>query len=113
MSWFRNFIGRAEHVAVAVEGDIAHIAEDDWQKINRKVAAFEADITRTVDHLFYKVPRMGKLGVHVESQGHFNEDGTGKTTIVITSTATPIPVTAVASDVPVEAPPATETPPQT
>ena len=89
MSWLRNLIGDAEHVAGAIEREAASLSG----AANKKVAALEADL---VKHLANAKKALGKdfvkLGLHLESRGHFNDDGSGEATIKITSTTVAVPV---------------------
>jgi hypothetical protein len=84
MSWYRNLIGKAENVAASIEKDIAKEAS----ALHRAVAAGEKAVVTEISKLFTDVK--SELGIHVESQGHFNPDGTGQATVKIVSTSVPI-----------------------
>lgn len=95
MSWSRNLIGDAEHVGKVIEQAVEH----EYGAINKKVATLEAEAAKELAKGFKAAGNdLVKFGLHIESQGHFNDDGTGTATIKITSAVVPIP----APDAPVE-----------
>jgi len=93
MSWGRNFIGDVKHVAKMGEAAIANALKSANNEVNVKVAALETELTKVLGEAFEasgkKVDALGNaltaLGLHIESSGHFNADGSGSGTIKITS----------------------------
>jgi hypothetical protein len=96
MSWFRNLIGDVKHVAASVEKEAVTAVKNGDNAVNVKVAELEKDFVKKLGEGFEvagkKVDELGNalnaLGVHIESNGHFDAGGVGTATIKITSAIT-------------------------
>jgi len=102
MSWFTQIEGDVKTVAEKIVAE----AERVEGKIAKAVKAAEKSVVGEIEKLIGEAGLDIKdVRVKVESNGHFNSDGTGSAVITINST--PAPVAAPAPEVA----PAPETPP--
>jgi hypothetical protein len=98
MSWGRNFIGGIKNVVVQAEIDAKRLlgyAENVGSEAQKHALAAEHALAEaekeTVRRLGLAFEAGGsvlyELGAHIESNGHFNADGTGTAMIKITTAA--------------------------
>jgi hypothetical protein len=111
MSWFRKLIGEAEQVAKTAEEAIKR----EGTMVNKAFASVEAGIAYDIKSAFSKSPlaKTHSIGVHIDSQGHFDEYGQGNAVIKIEAQAMPLPepiAAPIAEPTPEPKPPGEEPP---
>jgi hypothetical protein len=93
MSWFRNLIGKSEHVAAVIEADAEKLVSD-FDAVNKAVAKAEASIVR----------ELKGWNVHIRSQGHIDKTSGGEATITISVSHDAEKLAAATAPVPASAP---------
>jgi len=94
MSWNRNMIGDVKHVIAMIDDEGKKIIGRGESGVSTAMVALESGVAKVIGKSFEsdgkKIDAAGNaltaLGVHVESMGHFNFDGSGSCTIKISST---------------------------
>ena len=98
MSWGRNFIAGVKAIVAMTEAEVKKLVDYGENAVNTEAAKLENGFCKALGEAFEAVGKkvsadgsaITELGVHIESAGHFNPDGSGKMTLTVTSAVNPV-----------------------
>jgi hypothetical protein len=88
-----SFVTKVEGEVKAVVEHLEKQAETIAESVGKSIKTAESVIVKDIEAAFKKTMAEGKmLIVKIDSAGHFDPDGIGSATVIVTSKAVPVPV---------------------